>query len=76
MNVLSKSDPLIFTCNSSNELDNLADLIDGYCRGARNPKVGTIIKARFLNCALSSDWLSSDWLDLLANEKLPFGKRF
>ena len=44
LNVLSKSDPLILTCSTSNELDNLADLIDGYCRGARNPKVGTIIK--------------------------------
>lgn len=44
LNVLSKSDPLILTCSTSNELDNLADLIDGYCRGARNPKIGTIIK--------------------------------
>ena len=44
LHVLSKSEPLVLTCDTPTELDNLADLIDGYCRGTRSPKSGSILK--------------------------------
>ena len=44
LHVQSKQEPLVLTCESQQELDNLADLIDGYCRGTRTPKQGSILK--------------------------------
>ncbi len=39
LTVNGAQDKLRLTCANSLELDNLADLIDGYCRGARVRKV-------------------------------------
>ena len=39
LTVKGAQDQLMLTCASQLELDNLADLIDGYCRGARGNKV-------------------------------------
>ena len=38
-----KMEPLILTCESTAELESLADLIDGHCRGTRQPRQGSII---------------------------------
>jgi len=35
--------PLVLTTETTTELNNLADLIDGHCRGTRIPRQGTII---------------------------------
>ena len=39
LTVNGKKDQLTLTCSDQIELDNLADLIDGYCRGARSDMV-------------------------------------
>ena len=43
LTVKGAQDKLMLTCANSLELDNLADLIDGYCRGARARKVRIVV---------------------------------
>lgn len=45
LNISGKTDPLYIKLSSYDELENLADLVDGYCRGAKNIPEGTLIQS-------------------------------
>ena len=47
--VEASSEPLYINCASEDELENLADLIDGYVRGSRSVPDGSVIVANDAN---------------------------